>query len=100
MSYGVDAIHDLIVEAGWSYPVSVQRLEREYALTNVEIDEKGHSTMIVELLDRVEANEFESESDLRQKLEPALEAEQSQRPSLLDRLKTMIFHRGGPKRGK
>lgn len=79
MSYGPDAVHELVVESGLSYPVSVRRLEREHALANIEIDEDGNSAMLAELLAETETDSFDSEADLRAALEPVIEREREAR---------------------
>lgn len=75
MKYGPDAIHELAEKSGWSYPVSVRRLKREHALSNIQIDEKGNSIMLAELLTQTEVDRFESYEDLVVKLDPVFEAE-------------------------
>lgn len=79
MTYGTDAVVELVEERGWSYPVSVTRLEREFALTNVHVDTKGNSIMLGELLTEVDGNQFADEADFRGKLEPVFEAERERR---------------------
>lgn len=71
--YGVDAIAALIEESGWSYPVSSRRLLNEHALRNIEIDAKGNSVMVGEVVDPSDIREFTSESDLERKLTPTFE---------------------------
>lgn len=79
MTHGPDAIAELVREGGTSYPISVSQLEREHALDNVQIDERGNSMMVGELLAEVETDRFEDEEDLRASLEPAFEAERERR---------------------
>lgn len=79
MTHGPDAVHDLVTESGWSYPVSVRRLEREHALANVQVDEKGNSIMLAEVLGQTDVDRFESREDLVTKLGPVFEAESKQR---------------------
>ena len=91
MTHGPDAVHELIRESGWSYPVSVSRLERIHSLENVELNEDGLSLMLVELLSDVEADTFESESDLHEKLEPVVHERIRERtPGLFGRMKRLI----------
>ena len=91
MSHGSDAVHELIRESGWSYPVSVSRLERNHSLANVELNEDGLSLMLVELLTDVEADTFESEDDLHDKLEPVIRERIRERtPGLFGRVKRLI----------
>ena len=79
MTHGPKKVAELIEEEGWTYPVSVSRLEREHALTNVSIDKKGHSMMLGELLAKGDVDRFEDEDDLYEKLEPLFEQERQQR---------------------
>lgn len=88
MAHGPDAVHDLVVEAGWSYPVSTRRLERDHALTNVQIDEQGNTMMLSELLLAADVDRFEDRDDLERKLAPVCEAESAARnPGIVGRLK-------------
>lgn len=79
--HGADAIAALIEDAEWSYPVSTRRFLGEYALQNIEIDEKGNSVMIGEVVDPNEFREFTSEDDLRRKLTPVFERLRAERQS-------------------
>lgn len=79
MTYGPDAVHELVAESGWSYPVSVRRLEREHALANVQVDEGGNSIMLAELLSQTDVDRFESREDLESKLGPVCESESERR---------------------
>ena len=89
MRHGADAIHGLIEEAGWSYPVTVSRLERQYALSNVALDAQGkHMIMVSELFLDTDADRFESREDLEAKLEPVIRNEiDSRRTGVVERLK-------------
>lgn len=88
MAHGPEAVHELVEESGLSYPVSFRRLERKQALENVQLDEEGNSAMLSELLARVDADRFESRSDLEEKVGSAIEAElAARRTGLLARLK-------------
>lgn len=93
MAYGSEAIHELIRDAGWSYPVTVRRLEREYALENIKLDEDGeYMIMVTELFLDTEIDRFESREDLDRKLEPVIDAEiESRRPSFFGRLKRLFL---------
>lgn len=93
MTYGLDAIHELIEDSGWSYPVTVTRLEREHALENVKLDEDGqHMIMVSELFVDNDVDRFESREDLERKLEPIIESEiRSRQVSLSARLKQALF---------
>lgn len=87
MAHGPDAVHELIEESGWSYPVSVRRLEREHALANVRLDDRDNYIMLGELLADVEGNRFESRTDLRRKVEPVVEERsRARRSGVLARL--------------
>ena len=82
MAHGVDAVVELIDESGWSYPVSVERLERKHGLANVKLDGDGkYYTTLVELLSRGDLDRFDSESDLREQVEPLVDAEIRSRQS-------------------
>lgn len=95
MTHGPDAVHQLITESGWSYPVSARRLEREHALSNVQLDEKGRSIMLAELLSEADADRFEDQTDLREKLEPVFEREiDSRRVGVIGRLKRSLLGKG------
>ncbi|WP_254546816.1 hypothetical protein [Halomarina pelagica] len=93
MTHGADAIHELVEDAGWSYPVTANRLERQYALTNVQLDEDGkYMIMVSELFLDAEVDRFESREDLERKLEPVIEAEiESRRVGIVGRLKRTFF---------
>lgn len=94
MTYGPEAVHELIEESGLSYPVSVNRLERNHALENIEIDEKGNMIMLSELLTDVETESFESREDLQRKLEPVMRAEsRSRHVGVLGKIKRSLFGR-------
>ena len=79
MAYGPEAIHELIEESGWSYPVSVTRLEREHALANVQLDEKGNSAMLSELFARGDVDRLESRRDMEEKVGELIEQELADR---------------------
>jgi len=79
MTHGPDAVHELITEAGWSYPVTSRRLEERQPMANIVIDENGNSMMLSELLHRADVQRFESHEDLRKKLGPVCEAESEAR---------------------
>ena len=88
MAHGPDAVHELIADAEWSYPVSADRLERNYALENVQIDERGNTMMLSELLVAADVERFEDRKDLARKLAPVCEAESEARsPGIVGRLK-------------
>jgi hypothetical protein len=86
MAHGPDAVHELIEESGWSYPVSVRRLEREHALANVQLDEEGNSAMVSELMARGKFDRFESRADLEEKVGEVIRKELAER-------KTGVFAR-------
>lgn len=79
MAVGTQEIHELIEEAGWEYPVSVRRLRGEYPLENVEIDQRGNSMILSELLAEVETDRFDSRSDLERAVEPVVRRESERR---------------------
>lgn len=92
MTYGPDAVHELIEDAGWSYPISVDRLERKRPLANVEISQEGYSIMLVELLSETDVETFESERDLRRKLRPVFEQKREERkPGVFERVKDVFL---------
>lgn len=93
MTHGSESIHELIQDAGWSYPVTISRLEREYALENIKLDEDGrYMIMVSELFVNAEVDRFENRDDLDRKLEPIIEAEiESRRPSFFGRLKRLFL---------
>lgn len=89
--HGVDAVAAIIEDAGWSYPVSTRRLLDEHALRNIEIDARGNSMMLGEVLDPSDVREFTSEDDLERKLKPVFERHRAERRSgLLDRLRRIF----------
>lgn len=91
MSYGPDAVHELIQESGWSYPVSRNRLEREHALENIQIDSKGNTIMLAELLGKTEVERFESKEDLEEKLGPVCKEESRRRAGgIIGRIRRML----------
>lgn len=79
MAYGPEAVHELIEESGWSYPVTVRRLESEHALANVQLDEKGNTAMLSEVLARGDFDRFESRADLEEKVGAAIDRELADR---------------------
>lgn len=94
MTHGPDAVHELVAESGWSYPVSVRRLEREHALANVQLDEEGNSIMLAELLSQADVDRFESREDIGSKLGPVFEAESERRNvGLFGRIKKTFLGR-------
>lgn len=94
MTDGPDAVHELIEESGWSYPVSVRRLESQHALANIQLDAEGRSIMLSELLVDADVDRFEDREDLRRKLEPVFEAEiESRRSGMLVRIKRSLLGR-------
>lgn len=95
MVYGLDAIDELIRDSALSYPVTVRELEREHALTNIDIDSSGQSIMVGELLTRTDVDRFESEADLHERLGPLFERERStRRTGIIGKLKDTFL---GPK---
>lgn len=94
MTHGPDAVHELITESGWSYPVSVRRVEREHALSNIQLDKKGNSIMVTELLSKADVDRFESRDDLERKLGPVFDAEsERRRVGLIGHLKKTFLGR-------
>jgi hypothetical protein len=94
MAHGPEAVHELIEESGWSYPVSVHRLERKHALANVQLDEKGNSAMLSELFVRGDFDRFESRADLDEKVGAVIERELAERETgLLSRIKRTFIRR-------
>lgn len=92
MTHGPDAVHELVEESGWTYPVSVRRLEREHALANVQVDEEGNSIMLAELLSQADVDRFESRADLDSKLGPVFESESQRRNvGIFGRIKRTFF---------
>jgi len=94
MTHGPEAVHELIEESGWSYPVSVRRLEREHALANVQLDEDGNSAMLSELLARGEFDRFESRADLDEKVGDVIDEELAERKTgIVERIKRTFLTR-------
>lgn len=95
MAHGAGAIIELIDDSGWSYPVSVTRIEREHGLANVRLDPAGrHFVTVVELFAHGDLDRFEDEEDLREQVEPLVEAELATRRSgLLSRLRGLLGRR-------
>lgn len=92
MNYGPDAVHELIVESGWSYPVSTRRLERSMPMENVVIDEEGNSMMLSELLQEADVERFEDREDLERKLGAVCRSESDARHiGILGRVKRTFF---------
>lgn len=88
MTHGPDAVHEIIVESGWSYPVTARRLEKSRPMENVVIDDHDNSMMLSELLHEADVERFESRADLERKLGPVCEAESEARQvSIVGRLK-------------
>ncbi len=94
MAHGPEAVHELVEESGWSYPVSARRLEREHALANVQLDERGNSAMLSEVFARGDFDTFESRADLEEKVGAAIEAELASRDTgLFARIKRAFIRR-------
>lgn len=92
MTHGPDAVHEIIVESEWSYPVTARRLENEHPMRNVVIDAAGNSMMLPELLHEADVERFESQADLERKLRPVCEREsEARRQGFVDRLKRAFF---------
>ena len=92
MTHGPDAVHELIAESGWSYPVTAGRLERNYPLENVAIDDRGNSMMLSELLLAADVEKFEDRADLERKLRPVCRRESDARnPGIVGRLKRTLL---------
>lgn len=86
-TYGIDAVTELIEDADVEYPVSVDRLVREHALANVDIDEEGNSIMLGELMNVADVREFADEEDVARTLAPVFDRLREERQvTLLDRL--------------
>jgi hypothetical protein len=94
MTHGPEAVHELIEESGLSYPVTVHRLEREHALANLLLDEKGNTAMLSEVFARGGFDRFESRSDMEEKVGAAIEAElRSRETGLISRIKRTFTRR-------
>ena len=94
MSYGPEAVAELVEESGLKYPVSIERLEREHALANITVDEQGNSIMLAELFGKGELDRFESEEDLHAQLEPLFEqVKEERRSGIIDKLKSTFLGR-------
>lgn len=94
MGHGTDALHELIEDADWSYPVKLQKLEQEHPFANIEIDEKGNSITLVELLEHVDAKQIESRKDLERLFAPVFEQEtQARQSGVIGKIKR-AFYRG------
>ncbi len=92
MAYGPDAVHELIVESGRSYPVSARRLTESMPMENVTIDEAGNSMLLSELLAAAEAERFESRAHLERELGPVCAAEsEARRSGLVDRIRRVFL---------
>lgn len=76
---GVEAVAKLVADAGWSYPISTRRLMNEYALYNIELDNRGNTLMLGEIVDPHEMREFTSRADLEEKLRPIVEQHRAER---------------------
>lgn len=92
MTHGTDAVAELVAESELSYPLRVRRLLAEHALANIDLDERGNSLTLSELLGSTDLREFESEADLRSKVSPLVERHREARRSgpvarLLDRFR-------------
>ena len=88
MTHGPDAIHELIADSGWSYPVEIRRLEREHAFANVELDEQGNSITVAELLEGVDAKQIESRDELQRLFRPVFEREaETRQVGIIGRIK-------------
>lgn len=86
-TYGIDAVTRLIDDADLEYPVSVDRLVREHALANVDIDEDGNSIMLGELMNAADVREFADEEDVGRKLAPVFDRLREERQAtLIERL--------------
>ena len=94
MTYGPDAVAELIEESGLRYPVSVERLEREHALANITVDKKGNSIMLAELLAKGDVDRVHSEEDLHGQLQPIFDqVKQERRKGIIGKLKETFLGR-------
>lgn len=94
MTYGPDAIAELVEESGLRYPVSIERLERDHALANITVDEKGNSIMLAELLAKGDIDRLQSEEDLHTQFEPLFEqVKEERRTGIIDKLKQTFLGR-------
>ncbi|MFB6192239.1 MAG: hypothetical protein ABEI11_02825 [Haloarculaceae archaeon] len=94
MSYGPDAVHELVEDSGMSYPVTVRELEREHALANVQLDSRGNTAMLSEVLANGDFDRFESRQDLQEKVEEAIRVELADRQTgWIAKLKSTFFGR-------
>jgi hypothetical protein len=94
MTSGSEAVHKLVAESGWSYPVTVRRLEREHGLANVPLDERDNSITLMGLLEGVDADRFDDRDDLARTLDPTIEAElRSRRTGIVGKLKRTFLGR-------
>lgn len=94
MSHGPEAVHELIEDSGMSYPVTVHELEREHALANVQLDSRGNTAMLSEVLANGDFDRFESREDLQEKLDDAIRAELADRQTgWIAKLKSTFFGR-------
>jgi hypothetical protein len=94
VSYGVEAVAELVAGSRLSYSVSVRQLRDEFALTNVNIDERGNSMMVAGILGQTDADRFMDREDLLETLEPLFEVERKERqPGILGRVKLFLIGR-------
>lgn len=94
MTYGPDAVAELVEESGLRYPVSVERLERDHALANITVDKKGNSIMFAELLAKGDVDRLQSEEDLHRQFEPIFEqVKQERRKGIIGKLKETFLGR-------
>jgi len=86
-THGTDAVRRVIEDSDLEYPVPVDRLVREHALVNVDIDAKGNSIMLGELLNQAGVSELIDEDDVDRKLAPVFERLRAERnPGLIRRI--------------
>lgn len=94
MTYGPDAVAELVEESGLRYPVSIERLEREHALANITVDEKGNSIMLAELLAKGDVDRLQSKEDIHDQLGPIFEqVKEERRSGIIDKLKKTFLGR-------
>ena len=86
-THGTDAVRRVIEDSDLEYPVAVDRLVREHALANVDIDAKGNSIMLGELLNQAGVSELVDEDDVDRKLAPVFERLRAERnPGIVARI--------------
>lgn len=75
VEFGIAALAATLETREVDYPISADRLAREYGDVSVPVDAAGHEIRLEEALEKASADEFDSRGDLLDALHPVFESE-------------------------